>query len=184
MFEFANVPMAYILWALFGLFGGHRFYVGRWQSGLVFMFTFGGCLVGWIIDGFLLPNYVEEVSGSPWGSSTHPPPSARPHTLNLWPPDTPHFACPLPPFPSLRAALAQHNKRVFQKQMLDTGNSLLFEVAGGDQQPGYVRGGPRASSAALPSTAASAALSGLLAAQPLTRPAPTPTPPLCAGALP
>ena len=61
MFEFANVPVAYLLWALFGLFGGHRFYVGRWESGLVYMFTLGGCLVGWIIDGFILPQLVEDV---------------------------------------------------------------------------------------------------------------------------
>ena len=61
MFEFANVPVAYLLWAVFGLFGGHRFYVGRWESGLVYMFTLGGCLVGWIIDGFILPQLVEDV---------------------------------------------------------------------------------------------------------------------------
>ena len=62
MFEFASVPVAYFLWAVFGLFGGHRFYVGRWESGLVYMFTLGGCFVGWIIDFFILSNLVEEVS--------------------------------------------------------------------------------------------------------------------------
>lgn len=61
MFEFASVPVAYLLWAVFGLFGGHRFYVGRWESGLVYMFTLGGCFVGWIIDGFILPQLVEDV---------------------------------------------------------------------------------------------------------------------------
>ena len=59
---FANVPLAYVLWAFFGLFGAHRFYVGRWESGLVYLFTFGGCFVGWIIDGFILPQLVEDVS--------------------------------------------------------------------------------------------------------------------------
>ena len=59
---FANVPLAYVLWAFFGLFGAHRFYVGRWESGLVYLFTFGGCFVGWIIDFFILPQLVEDVS--------------------------------------------------------------------------------------------------------------------------
>lgn len=56
------MPLAYVLWAFFGLFGAHRFYVGRWESGLVYLFTFGGCFVGWIIDFFILPQLVEDVS--------------------------------------------------------------------------------------------------------------------------
>ncbi len=109
MFEFANVPVAYILWALFGLFGGHRFYVGRWESGLVYMFTLGGCLVGWIIDGFILPQLVEDVRGRagarPRSRTPCPTPSRTPHahasTFNLPllapPPISPPCATPHTP---------------------------------------------------------------------------------------
>jgi hypothetical protein len=68
---FANVPLAYVLWAFFGLFGAHRFYVGRWESGLVYLFTFGGCFVGWIIDFFILPQLVEDVSIVFWRAARH-----------------------------------------------------------------------------------------------------------------
>ncbi len=58
---FASPCVAYTLWALLGLFGAHRFYVGRPVSGLVWMFTGGLCGIGWIIDFFMLPSFVEEV---------------------------------------------------------------------------------------------------------------------------
>ena len=48
-------PSAYVLWAFTGLLGGHRFYLGRPVSGLVWLFTAGLCGFGWIIDAFLLP---------------------------------------------------------------------------------------------------------------------------------
>ena len=83
MFEFASVPVAYFLWAVFGLFGGHRFYVGRWESGLVYMFTLGGCFVGWIIDFFILSNLVEEVSLVPLCAAALPP-SPSPSGKNLY----------------------------------------------------------------------------------------------------
>ncbi len=53
---------AYALWAILGLFGAHRFYVGRPVSGFVWMFTGGLFGIGWVIDFFLLAQFVEEVS--------------------------------------------------------------------------------------------------------------------------
>jgi hypothetical protein len=38
-----------------------RFYVGRPVSGLVWLFTFGLFGIGWLIDVFLIPEFVEEV---------------------------------------------------------------------------------------------------------------------------
>ena len=81
---------AYFLWAFFGLFGAHRFYVGRYESGLFYMFTFGCFFVGWAYDFFILPALVEE-----------------------------------------------KNKKVFHQQMLETGNSLLFDSG----EYGYGGGG-------------------------------------------
>ncbi len=57
------------VWAVFGLFGAHRFYVGRYESGLVYIFTLGGFFVGWAYDFFILPQLVEEV-----GEVAPPPP--------------------------------------------------------------------------------------------------------------
>ena len=57
---FASLWVAYALWAVLGLFGAHRFYVGRPASGLVWLLTGGLFGIGWIIDFFLLPDFVEE----------------------------------------------------------------------------------------------------------------------------
>jgi TM2 domain-containing membrane protein YozV len=46
--------IGYALW-LFGFTGAHRFYYGRPISGVIWFFTFGLFLVGWIIDLFLIP---------------------------------------------------------------------------------------------------------------------------------
>ena len=41
---------ALILCLIGGLFGFHRFYVGKWGTGILYMFTFGGFMLGWFID--------------------------------------------------------------------------------------------------------------------------------------
>ncbi len=52
-----NPGIAYLLWllAFIGLFGVHRFYTGRWVTGLIWLFTGGLLLIGQIIDLFLIP---------------------------------------------------------------------------------------------------------------------------------
>ncbi|MCA9193682.1 MAG: TM2 domain-containing protein [Planctomycetales bacterium] len=47
--------VGYVLWC-FGFFGAHRFYYGRQLTGLLYFFTFGLFLVGWIVDLFLMPH--------------------------------------------------------------------------------------------------------------------------------
>jgi TM2 domain-containing membrane protein YozV len=44
---------------LFGLLGVHRFYLGLWGSGLVYMCTGGLCGVGWLVDLCLLRSLVQ-----------------------------------------------------------------------------------------------------------------------------
>jgi TM2 domain-containing membrane protein YozV len=56
--------MAYLLWALgwLGFCGIHRFYVGKPLTGLLWFFTGGLCLVGQIVDVFLIPGMVEKAN--------------------------------------------------------------------------------------------------------------------------
>jgi TM2 domain-containing membrane protein YozV len=69
-----SLGVTYFLWFCLGLFGGHRFYLGRWITGLVMMFTtlisipFCIALVGYVglffvafwafIDAFRIPGWV------------------------------------------------------------------------------------------------------------------------------
>lgn len=55
------VLIAYLYWIL-GIFGAHRFYLGRPISGAIWFFTGGVFLIGWIVDLFLIPSMAEEAS--------------------------------------------------------------------------------------------------------------------------
>ena len=43
---------ALLLCLLFGLFGAHQFYVGKFGKGLLYLFTVGLFGIGWFIDIF------------------------------------------------------------------------------------------------------------------------------------
>lgn len=61
-----NMVVAYILWYFLGMFGAHRFYMGRTGSAiaqLVLTLTVFGSIatfVWWIVDAFLLHDWVKE----------------------------------------------------------------------------------------------------------------------------
>ena len=59
-----RTPVAYLLFlgCFIGLSGIHRFYCGRWKSGLLWLFTAGLCGVGNIIDVFMMPNLVQQAN--------------------------------------------------------------------------------------------------------------------------
>jgi TM2 domain-containing membrane protein YozV len=56
--------IAFLLWLLcfLGLFGIHRFYNGRWVTGLIWFFTGGLLLIGQIVDLFLINSMTAETN--------------------------------------------------------------------------------------------------------------------------
>ena len=56
-----SVAVTYLLWFLggFGVLGLHRFYLGRWVTGLIWFLTGGLFLIGAIVDLFLIPGQVQ-----------------------------------------------------------------------------------------------------------------------------
>lgn len=51
---------SYLLWffCLIGLCGIHRFYNGKWVTGIIWLLTGGLLMIGQIIDLFLIPSMV------------------------------------------------------------------------------------------------------------------------------
>lgn len=50
--------VAYLLWFFLGVFGIHRFYLGRPISGVVQLLTFGLFGLWWLLDLILIPGIV------------------------------------------------------------------------------------------------------------------------------
>ncbi len=59
-----SVGVSYVLWLLcfVGLCGIHRFYNGKWVTGLIWLLTGGLFLIGQLIDLFLIPGMVERTN--------------------------------------------------------------------------------------------------------------------------
>jgi len=53
-----SLLLSYLLWLVGGLFGLHKFYLGRPIMGLLYFFTGGLFFVGWRVDLFTLPRQV------------------------------------------------------------------------------------------------------------------------------
>jgi hypothetical protein len=54
--------VAYLLWFFLGIFGGHRFYLRQNGTAILWLFTGGLFLVGWIVDLFLIPSITHRVN--------------------------------------------------------------------------------------------------------------------------
>ena len=70
-----SIFVAYLLWLIggFGFLGFHRFYLGRWVSGLVWFFTLGLLGIGALIDLLLVPEMVrvENLSAQLLAEASH-----------------------------------------------------------------------------------------------------------------
>ena len=53
-----NFSVAWLLHAYSGIFGAHRFYLGKWLSGILYLCTAGLCGIGVIYDYFTLNSRV------------------------------------------------------------------------------------------------------------------------------
>ena len=57
-----SYTIAWILLTFLGIFGVHRFYLGKWFTGIVYFFTGGLFLIGWIYDYWTLNDQVHEIN--------------------------------------------------------------------------------------------------------------------------
>jgi len=56
-----NLAVGYLFW-IFGFFGAHRFYYGKHLTGVIWFFTGGLLLIGWIVDLFLIPSMNDDAN--------------------------------------------------------------------------------------------------------------------------
>ena len=54
--------MGWILLTFLGVFGIHRFYMGKWITGLIYLLTGGLFLVGYLYDYWTLNGQIDEVN--------------------------------------------------------------------------------------------------------------------------
>jgi TM2 domain-containing membrane protein YozV len=56
--------VGWILLSLAGVFGLHRFYMGKWVTGILYLLTVGLFLIGWLYDLCTLNTQINEVNQS------------------------------------------------------------------------------------------------------------------------
>lgn len=64
-----NYSVAWLLHTFSGVFGAHRFYLGKWWTGLLYLVTGGLFTIGWYYDFLTLNSRVSDKNaegGEPW----------------------------------------------------------------------------------------------------------------------
>src|SRR5262245_65784220 len=54
--------LAYVVWLILGVVGGHRFYLGHYFTGFIYLISGGLYGIGWLVDGVMLPWIVRRVN--------------------------------------------------------------------------------------------------------------------------
>ena len=57
-----NYTLAWLLLTFLGIFGAHRFYFGKWVTGLIWLFTGGLFLIGYLYDFWTLNEQLDEAN--------------------------------------------------------------------------------------------------------------------------
>ncbi len=57
-----DYTISWILLTFLGFFGIHRFYLEKWFTGLIWLFTGGFFLLGWLYDLWTLNEQVDEIN--------------------------------------------------------------------------------------------------------------------------
>ncbi len=57
-----DYSVAWILLTFLGPFGAHRFYMGKWGTGLIYLFTGGLLAIGWAYDFCTLNTQITEIN--------------------------------------------------------------------------------------------------------------------------
>jgi len=57
-----DYTVAWVLQTFFGLFGLHRFYLGRWKSGILWLLTGGLFGIGWLVDFWNMNEMVDQAN--------------------------------------------------------------------------------------------------------------------------
>jgi TM2 domain-containing membrane protein YozV len=57
-----DYTLAWILLTFVGVFGIHRFYMGKWGTGIIYLLTGGLFGVGWLFDLWTLNEQVDEIN--------------------------------------------------------------------------------------------------------------------------
>ena len=57
-----NYTVTWVLLTFLGIFGVHRFYLGKWVTGIIYFFTGGLLLIGYLYDMWTLNRQISEVN--------------------------------------------------------------------------------------------------------------------------
>lgn len=59
IFEMKDKTTAYLLWFFLGIWGAHKFYLGKGVMGILYLFTFAFFFIGWAVDLLTLGSQVD-----------------------------------------------------------------------------------------------------------------------------